>query len=58
MVAGTAANQRPGFKVADAKLYVPVITLSTGDNIKMLRQLGSGFKRTVNWNKYLCKPTN
>ena len=44
------------FKITDTKLYVPVVTLSTQDNTKLLEQLNSGFKRTVNWNKYLSKP--
>ena len=40
------------FAVTDAKLYVPVVTLSTQDNIKLLQQLQRAFKRTINWNKY------
>ena len=31
------------------------ITLSIQDNAKLLEQLKSGFKRTVNWNKYQPK---
>ena len=58
LVAGTAANQNPEFQITDTKLYVPVVTLSIQDNIKLLKQLESGFKRTINWNKYLSKPTN
>ena len=27
LVAGTEANQNPGFKIIDTKLYVPVVTL-------------------------------
>ena len=46
------------FKITDTNLYVPVITLSTKDNEKLLQQLGSGFKRVINWNKYLSKPTS
>ena len=57
LVAGTAANQVPDFKITDTKLYVPIATLSTQDNIKLLKQLESGFKRTINWNKYLPKKT-
>ena len=41
------------FAIMDIKLYVPVLTLSTQDNAKLLEQLKSGFKRTVNWNKYI-----
>ena len=40
------------FAITDTKLYVPVVTLSTQDNGKLLEQLKSGFKRTINWNKY------
>ena len=37
-------------------MYVPVVTLSTEDNEKLLQQLGSCFKRVINWNKYLSEP--
>ena len=40
------------FAITDTELYVPVVTLSTQDNAKLLQQLKSGFKRTINWNKY------
>ena len=38
--------------IKESKLYVPVVTLSTQDDAKLLQQLKSGFKRTINWNKY------
>ena len=50
------ANQIPTFTITETKLYVPVVTLSTQDNAKLLPQLKSGFKRTISWNKYLAKP--
>ena len=50
------ANQNPTFTVTETNLYVPVVTLSTQDNAKLLPQLKSGFKRTINGNKYLSKP--
>ena len=40
------------FTITDTKLYVPVVTLSTQDNAKLLQQLKSGFRGTINWNKY------
>ena len=40
------------FTITDTKLYVPVVTLSTQDNAKLLQQLKSGFKRIINWSKY------
>ena len=55
IVAGTVANQVPTFAITDRKIYVPVVTLSTQDNVKRLQQLKSGFKRTINWNKYQSK---
>ena len=38
--------------ITETKLYVPVVTLSTQDNAKLLQQLKSGFKRTINWSEY------
>ena len=35
-------------KMTETKLYVPVVTLSTPDNAKLLQQLKSGFKITIN----------
>ena len=49
-------NQNATFAITDTKLYVPVVTLSQQDNAKLLEQLQSGFKRVINWNKYLPKP--
>ena len=40
------------FAITETKLYVPVVTLSTQDNAKLLQQLKPGFKRIINWNKY------
>ena len=44
------------FEITDTKLYVPAVTLSTQDNPKSLQELKSGFKRVINWNKYLSNP--
>ena len=40
------------FKITDAKIYVPVVTLSAKDNVKLSKLLSEGFKRVVYWNKY------
>ena len=37
--------------------FVPVLTLSSEHNVKLLNQLESGFKRTISWNKYQSKVT-
>ena len=49
-------NQIPTFTITETNLYVPVVTLSTQDNAKLLPQLKSGFKRTISGNEYLAKP--
>ena len=56
IVSTDVANQNSTFAITDTKLYVPVISLSQEDNAKLLQQLKSGFKRVINWNKYLSKP--
>ena len=55
-VSTNVTNQNAAFAITNTKLYVPVVTLSTQDNAKLLQQLKSGFKRVINWNKYLSKP--
>ena len=50
------ANQNPTFTITETNLYVPIVTLSTQYDAKLLSQLKSGFKRTISWNKYLAKP--
>ena len=45
------------FAITNIKLYVPFVTLSTNDNAKLLQQLKSGFKWTINWDKYRSKTT-
>ena len=46
------------FTITDAKLYVPVVTLSTEDDNKLLQQLKTGFESTIKWNKYRSEMTN
>ena len=48
----SSATGETKFKITETKLYVPVVTLSTQGNAKLLQQLKSGFKSTINWNKY------
>ena len=43
------------FEITEAKPYIPVVTLSTQDNVNFLQQLKSGFKRTIGCKKYLSK---
>ena len=56
----TVANNPPNgleFQITDTKLYVPVVTLSKENDIKLLGKLKSGFKRTNKWNKYRSQMT-
>ena len=56
IISTNVADQIPTFTITETNLYVPVVTLSSQDNSKLLQQLKNGFKRTITWNKYLIKP--
>ena len=43
--------------INDCKLYIPVVTLSKDDEIKLLTNLKSGFTREIEWNKYRSQMT-
>ena len=49
-VAGVTA-----FQIKRTKFYVPIVTLSTKDNLNLTKQLNEGFKRSVYWNEYKFK---
>ena len=51
----TVANTAT-FKTTDAKLYVPIVTLSAEDNAKLSKLLSEGFKRPIYWNEYKVIP--
>ena len=55
VISTNIANQVPTFTITETNLDVPVVTLSTQDNAKLLPQLKSGFKRTISWNRNLAK---
>ena len=57
ILSGTAVNQATTFGITDTKIYTLVVTLSANYNAKLLQQLKSGFKRTVNWSKSQSKVT-
>ena len=44
------------FKITDAKLYIPIVTLKTEDNTKLSKLLSEGFKRQIYWNEYKVMP--
>ena len=47
----------PTLAMTDCKLYVPVVTLSKDDEIKLLTNLKLGFKREIIWNEYRSQMT-
>ena len=56
---GNRDNAPTGATLAknDCKLYIPVVTLSKDDEIRLLTNLKSGFKREIIWNKYRSQMT-
>ena len=52
LTAATTAS----FEITDPKLYVPIVTLSVEDNLKLSKLLSKGFKRSIYWNKYQVTP--
>ena len=42
-------------KITSTKLYVPIVTLSSKGNVKLVKLLEEGFKRPVYWNEYQTK---
>ena len=55
LAAGTAVDQELTFTITDTKLFVTFVTLSIQATVKMLKQLESGFKITINWNRCQSK---
>ena len=53
----TEAPTGASFAIDACKFYVPVVTLSKDDEIKLLTNLKSGFKREIIWNKYRSQMT-
>ena len=42
-------------KITDAKLYVPIVTLSTEDIVNLSKQVSNEFKRSVYWKRFEAK---
>ena len=52
----SSAGDSAKFEIIDAKLHVPIVTLSTKDKANLTKQLSEGFKRSVYWNSYEARP--
>ena len=50
----SSAADSAKFKITDARLHIPIVTVSTKDNLA--KQFGNGFKRSVYWNNYQTIP--
>ena len=48
----SSAGNSTKFEITDAKLHVPIVTLSTKDSVNLTKQLSKGFKRFVYWKNY------
>ena len=48
-------NTATTFQITSTKLYVPVVTLSTKNSLKLIKQLNKGLKRSVYWNEHKSK---
>ena len=53
-ILSTAGNSAK-FKITDAKLHIPIVTLSTKDSANLTKKLSKGFRRSVYWNSYETK---
>ena len=51
----SSAGNSAKFEITEAKLHVPVVTLSTKDSVNLAKQLNEGIKRSVYWNSYETK---
>ena len=45
-------NNKITFQITSTRLYVPIVTLLTNDNVNLTKQINEGFKRSVYWNEY------
>ena len=52
----SSAGDSAKFAITDAKLHVPIVTLSTKGSANLTEELSEKFKRSVYWNSYETKP--
>ena len=53
----SAAPTNATLAINDCKLYIPVVTLSKDDEIKLLTNVKSRFRREIEWKKYRSRMT-
>ena len=52
----SSAGDSSKFKITFAKLHIPIVTLSTKDNVNLTKQLSDGFKISAYWSNYKTIP--
>ena len=52
----TKTGNSAKFKITDAELHVPIVTLSTKNNVNLTKQSSDGFQRSVYLNNYQTIP--
>ena len=50
-----STTDEAAFKITNTKLYVPIVTLSSKDNVKLVKLLEEGFEKPAYWNEYQTK---
>ena len=55
VMSNVAANNSTTFQIKKTELYVPVVSLSTNDNLTLTKLFSKEFKRSVFWNEYKSK---
>ena len=46
------------FKITNTTLYIPIVTLSPKNDVKLTNQLGERFKKSIYWNQYKAEITS
>ena len=54
----SSAGNTAQFEITNAKLPVPIVSLSTKGSANFITQLNEAFKRSVYWNNYETRPAN
>ena len=52
----SSAGHSAKFEITDAKLHVPIVTLSTKNSANLTKQLSEGLRRSVYWSSYEKRP--
>ena len=52
----SSAGHSAKFETTDAKLHVPIVTLSTKNSANLTKQLSEGLRRSVYWSSYEKRP--